>query len=48
MAPLKEEANLNVTETNNVSDYIKDTLATFDDKCLFLLGEPRKTTLCKL
>ena len=28
----KEEANLNVTETNDVSDYFKDTLATFDDK----------------
>ena len=32
MAPLKEEANLNVTETKYVSDYLKDTLATFDDK----------------
>ena len=32
MAPLKEEANLNVTETKHVSDNIKDTLETFDDK----------------
>ena len=44
----KEEVNLNVTETNNVSDSFKDTLATFDEKCLLLLGEPRKTTLCEL
>ena len=31
MAPLNEEAILNVTETKYVSDNIKDTLATFDD-----------------
>ena len=28
----KEEVNCNVTETNDVSDYIKATIATFDDK----------------
>ena len=28
----KEEVILNVTEANNVSDYFKDTLVTFDDK----------------
>ena len=28
----KEEVNRNVTETSVVSDYIKATIATFDDK----------------